>query len=45
MKLTKKQLKRIIKEEGMRMAGGMGHVPSPDPDLYDLGYDDGIAEE
>ena len=29
----------------MRLAGGMGHVPVPDPDLYDLGHDDGTAEE
>jgi len=44
MKITKRQLRQIIKEE-MRLAGGMGHVPVPDPDLYDLGYDDGNAEE
>ena len=44
MKITKKQLRQIIKEE-MRLAGGMGNVPVPDPDLYDLGYDDGSAEE
>jgi hypothetical protein len=44
MKITKKQLRRIIKEE-MRLAGGMGNVPVADPDLYDLGKDDGSAEE
>jgi len=44
MKITKRQLRRIIKEE-IKLAGGMGHVPVPDPDLYDLGKDDGKAEE
>ena len=44
MKITKQRLRRIIKEE-MRLAGGMGNVPAPEPDLYDLGYDDGSAEE
>tara|TARA_Y100000310_G_C20211714_1_gene591626 strand:- start:40 stop:258 length:219 start_codon:yes stop_codon:yes gene_type:complete len=44
MKITKRQLRRIIKEQ-MRLAGGMGNVPVPDPDLYDLGKDDGSAEE
>ena len=27
------------------MTGGMGHIPVADPDLYDLGYDDGSAEQ
>jgi hypothetical protein len=44
MRISKRQLRRIIKEE-MRLAGGMGNVPVPDPDLYDLGYDDGSAFE
>ena len=44
MKITKKHLRQIIKEE-MKLAGGMGHIPVPDPDMYDLGKDDGIAEE
>tara|TARA_Y100000310_G_C20463834_1_gene706645 strand:+ start:327 stop:545 length:219 start_codon:yes stop_codon:yes gene_type:complete len=42
MKITKRQLRRIIKEE-MKLAGGGGNVPVPDPDLYDLGFDDGSA--
>ena len=49
MRISKRELKRIIKEEKVKlqeqMAGGMGHVPAPDPDLYDLGYDDGMSEE
>jgi hypothetical protein len=44
MKITKRHLRQIIKEE-MRLAGGMGHIPVPDPDLYDLGKDDGTAYE
>ena len=42
MKITKRELRRIIKET---LAGGSGHVPVPDPDLYDLGFDDGSAAE
>ena len=81
MKITKRQLRRIIKEAMPRggapdvvgavtgvygeknrqeknrldttrlsggygpMTGGMGHIPVADPDLYDLGYDDGSAEQ
>tara|TARA_Y100000034_G_C6574556_1_gene249095 strand:- start:194 stop:418 length:225 start_codon:yes stop_codon:yes gene_type:complete len=49
MRISKRELKRIIKEEKVKlqeqMAGGMGHVPAPDPDHYDLGYDDGMSEE
>ena len=44
MKITKGQLRQIIKEQ-MKLAGGMGNVPAPDPDIYDLGFDDGSAEE
>jgi len=49
MKITKKQLRKIINEEKAKLqeqlAGGMGHVPAPDTDLYELGYDDGVSEE
>ena len=67
MKITKKQLRKIINEEKAKLqegpgieswiasedpsmvetspAGGMGHVPAPDTDLYELGYDDGASEE
>jgi hypothetical protein len=44
VKLSRRRLRQIIKEE-MELAGGMGNVPVPDPDLYDLGLDDGSAEE
>jgi hypothetical protein len=49
MRITKRQLRRIINEEKAKLqeqlAGGMGNVPAPDTDLYDLGYDDGASEE
>jgi hypothetical protein len=49
MKITKRQLRRIIKEERIKLreqlAGGMGNVPAPDPALYDLGHDDAVSEE